>query len=172
MLKRPKTILTSRLILKELEDKDEESLLNIVLEKEVNITYMFPDLNTKEERKTFFEKLKKLTSSDRFVYGIFLQDQVIGFLNEVYKEEDSIEIGYFINKEYWGNGYATEAFEATINELFKMGYQEVEAGFFEGNIASKRVMEKCGLKKCDKKEEIEYRGKTHKVIYYSIKKEA
>ena len=57
---------------------------------------------------------------------------------------------------------------ASIQELFRMGYSEIKAGFFEENQASRRVMEKSGMKIHDQTDDIEYRGKIHHCIYYSI----
>lgn len=47
-----------------------------------------------------------------------------------------------------------------------MGYTEVVAGAFSENIASRRVMEKCGMTLTEQEEDIEYRGKTHHCVYY------
>ena len=52
-----------------------------------------------------------------------------------------------------------------------MGYQRVAAGYFEENIASGRVMEKCGMVATGGTEEIEYRGKKHRVILCRIQKQ-
>ncbi len=44
----------------------------------------------------------------------------------------------------------------------------VKTGAFTENIASIRVMEKCGMRRFDETEEIEYRGKNHTCVYYEI----
>ena len=81
-------------------------------------------------------------------------------------ENDTIEIGYVIHLDYQGKGYATEAVHAMIEELLKMGFRKVKAGYFEENVASRRVMEKCGMKQLSYTDEIEYRGIVHKCFYY------
>ncbi len=56
------------------------------------------------------------------------------------------EVGYVLNKNYWGRGLATEALQRVIQfafEVLKLG--RVESRFMEGNIPSKRVMEKAGM---------------------------
>ena len=56
------------------------------------------------------------------------------------------EIGYGINDKYQNNGYATEAVKAVLEWAFtdpKVTVIEVETD--AGNIASKRVLEKCGF---------------------------
>ena len=58
---------------------------------------------------------------------------------------------------------------AAIQALFGMGYTAVRAGFFEGNDASRRVMEKAGMTRVDRVDFIEYRGEKRRVINYEIK---
>ena len=54
-------------------------------------------------------------------------------------------------------------------ELFQKGCREILCGAFEENAASLRVMEKAGMQKLDKTEEIDYRGRLHRCVYYSMK---
>ena len=61
--------------------------------------------------------------------------------------------------------------EKFITYLFEKNFSVVWAGAFEENLASLRVMEKAGMKKTNSKASIEYRGKTHRCVYYCIKKE-
>jgi RimJ/RimL family protein N-acetyltransferase len=53
-----------------------------------------------------------------------------------------------------------------ISVIFSLGYSSVRTGAFENNIASIRVMEKSGMKKCDHTEFIEYNGTIHNCIFY------
>ncbi|MDG5789241.1 GNAT family protein [Evansella sp. AB-P1] len=56
------------------------------------------------------------------------------------------EIGYVIAKEFWGNGYTTEAAKAIITFGFeKMDLVRIQARCFTENVASQRVMEKVGM---------------------------
>ena len=55
-------------------------------------------------------------------------------------------IGYTIDRERWGQGYATAAVEAIVRWLFtETVIQRVEADCSIDNPASKRVLEKCGF---------------------------
>ena len=55
-------------------------------------------------------------------------------------------IGYTIDRERWGQGYATAAVEAIVHWLFtETVIQRVEADCSIDNPASKRVLEKCGF---------------------------
>ena len=60
--------------------------------------------------------------------------------------DGSVEIGYGINNEYQGRGYATEAVNAAVVwALQQPGVTRVEAETEPGNISSQRVLEKCGF---------------------------
>ena len=47
---------------------------------------------------------------------------------------------------------------------------EAEFEIIEGNDASLRVMEKCGMERMSYTDTVEYRGQTHNCIYYHIQK--
>ena len=56
------------------------------------------------------------------------------------------EIGYWIGREFWGKGYATEAVRRCLRALFQnFGLGTVWGAVLPENPASRRVMEKAGL---------------------------
>jgi len=58
-----------------------------------------------------------------------------------------VELGYRLRREAWGRGYATEGARALIRKGFtELGVERVIASTFEANVASRRVMEKAGLR--------------------------
>ena len=60
--------------------------------------------------------------------------------------EDHAELGYWIGKPYWGQGYATEAVQALIAHAFDAdGFDYLKAGHFADNPASERVLRKLGF---------------------------
>lgn len=61
--------------------------------------------------------------------------------------DNEVSIGYRFRQSAWGRGYATESTRALINKGFaESGVQRVIATAYEDNLASRRVMEKLGLK--------------------------
>ena len=89
---------------------------------------------------------------DKTDFGIFAaylinSEKYIGWFQfEKDKEfEDSIEIGWRLKKQYWGNGYATEVATLLCKLGKKMGRTIVARAMME-NIASIRVMQQAGLK--------------------------
>jgi RimJ/RimL family protein N-acetyltransferase len=58
-----------------------------------------------------------------------------------------VELGYRLRKSAWGRGYATEGSRALIRKGFtELGVRRVTAEAMAVNTASRRVMEKAGLK--------------------------
>jgi len=58
-----------------------------------------------------------------------------------------VELGYRLRKSAWGKGYATEGSRALIRKGFTdLGVQRVTAEAMAVNVASRRVMEKAGLR--------------------------
>lgn len=60
--------------------------------------------------------------------------------------DGAVEIGYGIDEEFQGKGYATEAVGAAVKwALDKPNVTRVEAETEPGNAASQRVLAKCGF---------------------------
>lgn len=56
------------------------------------------------------------------------------------------QIGYWIGQPHWGNGYAPEAAQALIDHAFTTTpLVAIGAGCRVANVASRRVIEKCGF---------------------------
>ena len=58
-----------------------------------------------------------------------------------------VALGYRLHKAAWGKGFATEGARALIRKGFsEMGVQCVVATAYQDNLASRRVMEKVGMR--------------------------
>ena len=99
--------------------------------------------------------------------GLEKDGRLIGFINDVGIKDGEIELGYALHPAYHGQGLMPEALGALRDELFARGYCRIVAGAFCENAASIRVMEKCGMRRINKAEQIEYRGRTHDCVYYA-----
>ncbi|MGE3690181.1 MAG: GNAT family N-acetyltransferase [Novosphingobium sp.] len=57
-----------------------------------------------------------------------------------------VELGYWIAREWWGQGFATEAARAVLRLAMALGHRRIVAGHFEDNPASGRVLLKAGFR--------------------------
>lgn len=160
---------TNRLILKAIGPEDADQVMDILFHPSVGKTYMLPHVSCREETRPVFERIMQLSCrEDRFVYGIYLQDSLIGWINETEVKWPEIEVGYVIHPSCQNQGYATEALQCAIAELFRIGFTRVRAGFFSENLPSRRVMEKSGMHPTGETVEIPYRGELHTCVLYEI----
>ncbi len=106
-------------------------------EIESDVLPMFLDYYERFAGYGFWAAIEK--SSGRFV-GWFHLRPVAAHPNEV-------ELGYRLLKSVWGKGYATEGSRALIEKGFaELGVQRVVAFTMVVHVASRRVLEKAGLR--------------------------
>jgi len=68
-------------------------------------------------------------------------------LSGISKEHETAEVGYWIGKPYWNQGYCTEAVKAVLKYSFDvLKLHRIHARHFKSNPASGRVMQKSGMK--------------------------
>lgn len=160
---------TERLIINEIRKEDKENYFkNISHDKDVLKTFICQYQDSIET----FDFNKYLGRSDLFAIREKKENNLIGIFVEceIDQKNNSLEIGYGIGSKYWGKGFMTEAVKAMLNYYFKQtDFKTVYASFFPENIASKKVMEKCGMiYSHTNKNELTYQGKERDLIYYKI----
>lgn len=70
--------------------------------------------------------------------------QLVGCIG-IDPHEGKIELGYWIARQHWGQGYATEAGRAMLDVARMLRHQRVVASHFLDNPASGRVLRKLGF---------------------------
>ena len=147
-------------MLSKIIEADFDNLIDIFLSEEVAKTFMLPDFKSREDALKLAKRFADLSQDyNRFIYGVYLDNRLIGFVNDVFIGENLVELGYVIAPSFKNNGYATEALTACIKEIFDSSYASVKTGAFEENLASQRVMQKCGMALTGEEERIEFASK-------------
>lgn len=78
-----------------------------------------------------------------FEFAVLLNSVHIGSVSIYFDKEETGEIGWIIDKDYWGNGYATEAADGLIKHFhIAYGMNHFVAHCDSENIASQKVMAK------------------------------
>lgn len=81
-------------------------------------------------------------------WAIVLPDgALVGGISLFLKTEfDAAELGFWVGKPYWGQGYASEAAARVLAYgFYDLGLNRVEAHFMDENRASAQVLRKLGL---------------------------
>jgi len=71
--------------------------------------------------------------------------KLVGFCALKRRPSGAVELGYWIARDSWGRGFATEACRALINIAVTLGLTRLEGAHFLDNPASGRVLEKLGF---------------------------
>ena len=143
-------LFTHRLHLRPLALADEAAVQTLAADYEIAATTLsFPHPYPAGAGRAWIEKkLDAFEKGDELVLAIELQGELIGsigfFLN---RRDDAAELGYWIGKPYWGQGYASEAARAVIRFGFEnLGLNRIQAQVMARNPASVKVLEKVGLR--------------------------
>jgi [ribosomal protein S5]-alanine N-acetyltransferase len=92
---------------------------------------------------------ERFTKGEAVTFAITLAStgDLVGAIGiEIRREHARGELGYWIGKPYWNNGYCTEAaFEALRYSFQVLGLSRIYACHFKSNEASGRVMRKLGM---------------------------
>lgn len=146
------TLETNRLILRRYKEEDIDMQYRILHDKRLQEYIKFPNLTKEEEFDCIKMWISEADSSKYEKWVIELKDTNIPIgnisVNGIDKKNNYCNVGYVIEYEYWGKGYATEALK-TISDylLLQRDYYLVECSCNEFNKASSRVMEKAGFVK-------------------------
>jgi RimJ/RimL family protein N-acetyltransferase len=141
---------TERLYLREMTTSDYVALAAIMQDDETMHAYngAFSDAETRE----WFDKTQSRYRSDGFGLWAVLPKEggaMIGQVGITWQdvgERRVPEIGYLLNRAYWGRGYAIEAALACKRYAFEtLGFDEVFSIVRGTNIASMNVALRCGM---------------------------
>ncbi|MDT3394631.1 MAG: GNAT family N-acetyltransferase [Bacillota bacterium] len=108
---------TERLLLREMNEGDYLDLCKILQDKDVMYAYDGPFSD--EGVQQWLDKQKeRYRHNELGLLALVLKDinEMIGQCGltwQEYKSEQVLEIGYLLRKDFWGNGYATEAAKAS-----------------------------------------------------------
>lgn len=70
----------------------------------------------------------------------------MGTATDMTDRDDECELGYWIGKQFWGQGLIPEASRELLRHAFEeLQMQTVWCGYYDGNTKSRRVQEKLGF---------------------------
>ncbi|EME71155.1 NTP pyrophosphohydrolase [Paramagnetospirillum caucaseum] len=143
-------LLTARLRLRPVADKDLDALAALLGDWDVvRLTAAIPHPYSLDDAKAFVadQEIRRIEGKgvalamERTTDGV-----LVGVMGFGLERDGAPELGYWIGKDFWGQGYATEAGHRLIRHLFDtLGFERAWASYHPDNLASKRVLEKLGL---------------------------
>lgn len=147
----PPTLETERLILTKVLPEHATDMHEYYSDDDVTRYLIRPTHKTFKETERYINLLQKKYKSGVFNdWGLIFKENgkfigTCGFTSFDF-QNNSAEIGYVLAKDYWGKGLAVEAAKRVIQfGVEELGIQSFCAKCINGNDASLRVMQKCGL---------------------------
>ena len=112
----------------------------------LNLRDRFPHPYTKADGQKFIRASRDMHPETFFAIAVDSRAVGgIGFVLQSDVDRMSAEVGYWLGEPFWGRGIATEAVRAVSQYAFEsFDLCRLEAGVFEWNPASMRVLEKAG----------------------------
>ena len=143
---------TSRLLLRVPEERDAATYLRIHSDPDVSrwLGGSFPE-SVDEERDRIVRNAGLQAEHGFTMWAVEEKEtgEVVGVTGLYHIEGvgPEVEVAYHFAKDRWGRGYATEAAQASIAYGFDVaGLDRIVGLVAPDNLASARVLEKCGLK--------------------------
>ena len=137
-------IKTKRLLIKKPQIRDKQKLISELNNKEVSkwlekVPFPYSDKDA--------DRWIKLLTINNLEFNIFLENNLIGGVGL----KQDYRLGYWLGKNYWGNGYATETSRELIKYASKeLKIQKIKARYMTENTSSAKVLEKLGFKEVGK----------------------
>ena len=142
---------TPRLLLRPWEESDAEELYRLAKDEDIGPAAGWPPHKSADESLNIIRNVLGgkecyaicLKPSCRPVGNIELK---LNGKTDMTDRDDECEMGFWLGKEYWGNGIMPEA----AGEVLRHGFEELNmstvwCGYYDGNQKSKRAQEKIGF---------------------------
>lgn len=149
-----KIIETQRLYLRRLNENDVDALSKILRDEQT--MYAYEGAFSEAEVLEWLEK--QLTRYQKYGFGLWAvilaeTEEFIGqcgLTMQPWKDSEVLEVGYLFRREYWHNGYATEAARACMEYAFReLSAGEVCSIIRDTNTASQQVALRNGMRLAD-----------------------
>jgi len=150
--KQQPTVKTDRLILRPYTLEDALELQGLIGDFAIaNTTARVPHPYEDGMAEEYISRRQKSYESGKSIhFAIVNKEKAIfmgGIALTIDKEHEKAEIGYWVGKPYWNQGYCTEAARTVMKYGFEvLGLNRISSKHFTRNPASGRVMQKIGMK--------------------------
>ena len=139
---------TSRLVLRPWRENDADDLYKYAKDSDIGLPAGWPPHTSVEHSREIIRTV--FSAPDTFAVCLKDNDRAIGSIgfhrNDLAEDEDEYELGYWIGKEFWGQGLIPEAAREMLRYAFEdLKMSRIWCGYYDGNEKSRRVQEKLGF---------------------------
>lgn len=143
---------TKRLLLRPWCEEDAENLYKYASDPDVGPMAGWPVHTSVQNSREIISQV--LSVAETYAVCLKEDNKAIGCISlkfgdstDMTDREDECELGYWLGKPFWGQGIIPEAANELIRHGFEdLGLRAIWCGYYDGNVKSKRAMEKCGFR--------------------------
>ena len=140
---------TERLFLRSWEESDVDCLYEYAKDPDVGPIAGWPAHQSIQESRRVLQDA--LSGKETYAICLKTDNRAIGAVglkmhghSDLTESGDECELGYWLGQPFWGQGIMTEAVKEVLRHAFEdIGMLKVWVGYYEGNLRSKRIQEKC-----------------------------
>ena len=164
---------SERILLRPISLQDAEDMYEYTSDEETT-RFIYEPHKDLEQTKTVIANYFIKEPIGKYAIVLKESNKMIGTIEfRVHEWNKSGELGFTLNRQFWGNGYMTEAGRLILKLAFEvLGLERVYAGHEVKNSASGKVLSRLGMK-CEgilRKSEM-IKGELVDSVYYSILKD-
>ena len=143
---------TDRLLLRNWEEQDFAPYH--AMNNDPVVCEYFPDLQTEAQSRNVIARYREQEQREGYSFQPLIERATGAFIGDIGLArvkfdagfQSATEIGWMMQREFWGRGYATEMARALLDHAFTvLGLPEVVAFTVPANARSRRVMERLGM---------------------------
>ena len=143
---------TERLILRRFDESDAENVYLYAKDPDVGPIAGWPPHKSVDESREVIRNV--FSGAEAYAVCLKSDSKAIGAIElklnghtDMTEKDDECELGYWLGKPFWGQGIIPEAVREILRHAFEdIGMNKVWCGYYDGNVKSKRVQEKCGFR--------------------------
>ena len=144
---------TDRLVLRKLVNTDSKAVFKNYSDEEISKNFMDKPFSELEQAIQLIDAFNKEFDQEKAItWAIALKETnaCIGTCSYMIESKSTVEIGYDLDKEYWGKGLMTEALNSIIGHGFEyLGIEKIIADTMSTNMRSINLLKGLGFQLID-----------------------
>jgi RimJ/RimL family protein N-acetyltransferase len=137
-------LVTRRLTLRPPLDVDAEAITAAL--QDTNVTRMLTNVPNPYGIGDAVKWIKKTQNNSKDIHFCIYRQKLLGVVSIRESESGLPDLGYWLERSAWGQGFMSEAARATVSHAFReFGYDRIVSGAYEDNRASMAILEKLGF---------------------------
>ncbi len=137
-------LVTRRLTLRPPLDVDAEAITAAL--QDTNVTRMLPNVPSPYGIEDAVKWIKQAQNKSNNLHFCIYRQKLLGVVSIRQTGSGLPDLGYWLERSAWGQGFMSEAARATVSHAFReFGYDRIVSGAYEDNRASMTILEKLGF---------------------------